>query len=110
MIVRGRGAETIVEKNGAREVFGKNAVEFLREYFRDQKLARRGGLAPLSGGAVGYLGYDAARWFEPVLDVDGAAPREAPHAVLLFFPNIVTFDRAPLQMDIMPIFFTPQPP
>jgi anthranilate synthase component 1 len=106
MIVRGRGAETIVEKSGAREVHQKNAVEFLREYFRDQKLARRGGLAPLSGGAVGYLGYDAARWFEPVLDVDETAAREADDAVLMFFRNIVAFDRVRLQMEITSIVFT----
>src|SRR5256886_15469297 len=106
MIVRGHGAETIVEQSGAREVHKKNAVEFLREYFRDQKLARRGGLAPLSGGAVGYLGYDAARWFEPVLDVDETAARAADDAVLMFFRNIVAFDRVRLQMEITSIVFT----
>ena len=106
MIVRGRGAETIVEKSGAREVHQKNAVEFLREYFRDQKLARRGGLAPLSGGAVGYLGYDAARWFEPVLDVDGTGAGDTDGAVLMFFRNIVAFDRVRLQMEITSIVFT----
>lgn len=106
MIVRGRGAETIVEKSGAREVNKQNAVEFLREYFRDQKLARRGGLAPLLGGAVGYLGYDAARWFEPVLDVDETAARDADDAVLMFFRNIVAFDRVRLQMEITSIVFT----
>ena len=106
MIVRGRGAETIVEKSGAREVHQKNAIEFLREYLRDQKLARRGGLAPLSGGAVGYLGYDAARWFEPVLDVDGTDAGDTDGAVLMFFRNIVAFDRVRLQMEITSIVFT----
>src|SRR2546429_4530434 len=72
MIVRGRGAETIVEKSGAREVHQKNAVEFLREYFRDQRLARRGGLAPLSGGAVGHFGEEAGASVGPGLDVGGA--------------------------------------
>src|SRR5712671_5743297 len=33
MVARGRGAETIVVKNGKREVHQQNAVEFLREYF-----------------------------------------------------------------------------
>src|SRR5438034_6461789 len=106
MVVRGQGAETIVEKNGAHEVIGKNAIEFLREYFCDQKLARRGGLAPLLGGAVGYLGYDAARWFEPVLDVDAHAARDADDAVLMFFRNIVAFDRVSLQMALTSIVFT----
>src|SRR5438132_9271958 len=60
MIARGRGAETIIEKNGEREVRNQSAIVFLREHFRDKKLARRAGLAPLSGGAVGYLAYEAA--------------------------------------------------
>src|ERR671932_85383 len=44
------------------------ATDFLRDYFRERKLARRAGLAPWAGGAVGYLAYEAARWFEPVLE------------------------------------------
>src|SRR3989449_1487253 len=93
MIVRGRGAETIVEKSGARELHQKNAVEFLREYFRDQKLARRGGLAPLSGGAVGYLRYAAGRWVEPGLDADGSAAGDAYDAVRMVFRHVLAVGR-----------------
>src|SRR6266850_1290517 len=32
MIARGQGRQTIVERNGEREVRSQNAVEFLREY------------------------------------------------------------------------------
>src|SRR6266705_7145213 len=85
MIARGRGAETIVEKDGQSEVLKQNAVEFLREYFSDKKLARRAGLAPLSGGAVGYLGYDAACWFESALSANGGQPSDADDAVWMFF-------------------------
>ena len=106
MVARGRGAETIIEKNSEREVREQNAVEFLREYFRGKKLARRAGLAPLSGGAVGYLGYDAARWFEPVLDVNGSRPPETNDAVWMFFRTIVAFDRVRQQMEITSVVFT----
>src|SRR5437667_11524738 len=106
MTISGRGAAKIVVKNGDREVHKKNAVKLLRDYFHDQKLARGGGLAPLSGGAVGYLGYDAARWFEGVLDVDGPMPRQTNDAVMMFFRNIVAFDRVRLQMEITSIVFT----
>src|SRR5256885_6053359 len=107
MVARGRGGETIVEKNGAREVRQQNAVEFLREYFAGKKLARRSGLAPLAGGAVGYLAYDAARWFEPVLDVNSATrPPETNDAVWMFFRNIVAFDRVRQQMEITSVVFT----
>src|SRR6266704_5187483 len=34
MVARGRGAETIIEKNSASEVRSQNAVEFLREYLQ----------------------------------------------------------------------------
>ena len=107
MVARGRSAETIVERDGSQEVRRQNAVEFLREYFAGKKLASRAGLAPLSGGAVGYLAYDAARWFEPVLDLDGSAgPRETNDAVWMFFRNIVAFDRVRQQMEITSVVFT----
>ena len=106
MTARGRGAETIIEKDGQSEVRPQNAVEFLREYFHDQKLARRPGLAPLSGGAVGYLAYDAARWFEPALAANGAQPREAFDAVWMFFRTVLAFDRVRQLMEITSIVFT----
>lgn len=107
MVARGRGAETIVETNGNRRVLQQNAVEFLREYFAGKTLAGRAGLAPLAGGAVGYLAYDAARWFEPVLDLNGdAAPAEANDAVWMFFRSIVAFDRVRQQMEITSVVFT----
>src|SRR6266705_594750 len=89
MIARGRGHQTIVERNGRHETRDQNAVEFLRDYFREKKLARRPGLAPLAGGAVGYLAYDAARWFEPVLNSNAHGALNAEDAIWMFFRNIV---------------------
>ncbi len=107
MVARGRGGETIVEKDGRTEMRRQNAVEFLREYFAGKKLASRGGLAPLAGGAVGYLAYDAARWFEPVLAVNGnAQPPGTNDAVWMFFRTIVAFDRVRQQMEITSVVFT----
>jgi anthranilate synthase component 1 len=109
MVARGRGAKTVLEINGKREERDQNAVEFLRDYFRDQKLARRPGLAPLAGGAVGYLSYDAARWFEPVLiDGNSALPLPNNDAVWMFFRTIVAFDRVRQQMEITAVVFTDQ--
>src|SRR5258707_1796276 len=87
-------------------LFRSHAIAFLREYFAGKKLARRAGLAPLSGGAVGYLAYDAARWFEPVLEVNGARPPEANDAVWMFFRTIVAFDRVRQQMEITSVVLT----
>src|SRR5687767_9450438 len=67
MIVRGQGLQTYVEKNGRTESYPILATEWVRDYFRGRSLARRPGLVPFAGGAVGYLCYDAAQWFEPAL-------------------------------------------
>ena len=106
MIVRGRGSRTIIEHEGQNETRPQTVVQFLRDYFREKKLARRYGLAPLSGGAVGYLAYDAAGWFEPVLDLDRTLTPETDDAVLMFFRSIVAFDRVRQQMEITAIVFT----
>src|SRR5258708_21504334 len=106
MIARGQGRQTVVERDGLRESHNQNAVEFLREYFAGKKLARRSGLAPLAGGAVGYLAYDGASWFEPVLEADGAVPGEPHDAVWMFFRTIVAFDRVRQQMEITSVVST----
>src|SRR5260370_36324528 len=106
MIARGQGRQTIVERDGGRESQNQNDVEFLRECFAGKKLARRSGLAPLAGGAVGYLAYDGASWFEPVLEADGDGPGEPDDAVWMFFRTIVAFDRVRQQMEITSVVST----
>src|SRR5215216_4454510 len=86
MIVRGQGLQTFVEKNGLTESFPIVATEWVRDYFRGRSLARRSGLVPFAGGAVGYLCYDAAQWFEPALRDNRTQPLDAPvDAVWMFY-------------------------
>src|SRR5437868_10582437 len=85
MIVRGKGFQTFVERNGETETFPIFATEWVRDYFRQRKLARRPGLVPFAGGAVGYVGYDAAQWFEPALRDDKTQPLDSPTDALWMF-------------------------
>lgn len=105
MIVRGRGTQTIVERNGKQEILDIRATEFVREHFRERHLARRSGLAPLSGGAVGYLAYDAARWFEPILGRNGIEPSHD-EAVWMFYRTLLAFDRVRQRIEITSIVLT----
>jgi len=77
----------------------------VRAYFSKQKLARRHGLAPFCGGAMGYLGYDAARWFEPVLARDESENRQCDEAAWMFFRNVLAFDRVQQQIEITSVVF-----
>ncbi len=109
MIVRGVGNQTFVERNGETQSFPIVATDWVRDHFRARVLARRPGLVPFAGGAVGYLSYEAAPWFEPVLRkrADGTqALDELPDAVWMFFRNVIAFDRVKQRMEIVSIVFT----
>src|SRR5215207_3979433 len=107
MIVRGKGMQTIVERDGKTESYPIVATQWVRDYFRGRSLARRPGLVPFAGGAVGYLGYDAALWFEPALRDENTQPLDAPtDAVWMFYRNVIAFDRVKQRLEIVSIVFT----
>jgi anthranilate synthase component 1 len=107
MIIRGRGQTTFVEQGGVTEKLrGVHATDLLRDYFRARKLARRAGLAPMAGGAVGYLAYEAARCFEPVLDKSLKASDDCDEAVFMLFRTVLAFDRVRQQIEITSVVFT----
>lgn len=107
MIVRGQGLQTYVEKNGRTESFPIVATQWVRDYFRGRSLARRPGLVPFAGGAVGYLCYDAAQWFEPALRHDITQPLTGPtDALWMFYRTVIAFDRVKQRIEIVSIVFT----
>jgi anthranilate synthase component 1 len=85
------------------QVLAKNAIEYLREYFRSRVLTRDYSGAPFAGGAVGFLSYGAAKWFEPVL---GSLPAEADDAAFLLFRTVLAFDHAKQVVEIRTLAFT----
>jgi len=107
MIVRGKGMQTFVERDGRTETFPTVATEWVRDYFRGRSLARRPGLVPFAGGAVGYVGYDAAKWFEPVLRDEHTEPLDLPtDALWMFYRTLIAFDRVKQRLEIVSIVLT----
>jgi len=108
MIIRGRGNETLIERNGSCETQPESASEYLQRHFRERKLANSTDLAPFAGGAVGYLGYGAANWFEPALNREAErSPRsESNDALLMFYRTLVVFERVQKQIQIVSVVFT----
>lgn len=113
MIVRGVADTTTIEKEGMTETRSECVTEFLRHHFQRNKLASRADLGPLAGGAVGYLGYGAANWFEPALkrksvgDPRGSSQinQGAEAALLMFYRTLVIFDRVQQQIRIISVVF-----
>jgi anthranilate synthase component 1 len=107
IVVRGQGFQTSVERNGKTETFPIVATEWVRDYFRQRSLARRPGLVPFAGGAVGYVGYDAAQWFEPALRDDRTQPLTGPtDALWMFYRTVIAFDRVKQRLEIVSIVLT----
>jgi anthranilate synthase component I len=105
MTVRAENGGIMCDKSGVvEEIKGISLFNYLREHFGKNKLAVREGLPPLCGGAVGFLAYDAVRWFEPILD--GGQTNNQADAVWMFFRTILAFDRLKQQIEIVSIVFT----
>lgn len=71
---------------------GHDPFEILRRYMNSQELDQVAGLPRFSGGLVGYLGYDAIRYFEPKVDIP--ARDDLPEAIFMVAKTVVAFDHA----------------
>lgn len=105
MTVRAQNSGIIVENMDSVQNQPETSLfDFLREYFGKNKLAKRANLPPLCGGAIGFLAYDAVRWFEPILDDGATAERD--DAVWMFFQTVLAFDRLKQRIEIISVVFT----
>ncbi len=91
LILRSRGGKTIVDRAGETSESGKPFIATLRELMASFSSPFVPGLPRFTGGAVGYLGYDAAAWFEPVTlqPPDGGAQDDAG---FMLFDTVLAFD------------------
>jgi anthranilate synthase component 1 len=90
LIVRARGGQVLVEKAGSSAVSGKPFIETIRELMVGYHSPFVPGLPRFTGGAVGYLGYDAAAWFEPVTLQPVAEVLD--EATFMLFDTVLAFD------------------
>ena len=90
LILRSRGGKTIVDRAGQTSESDKSFVEALRELMAGHHSPFVPGLPRFTGGAVGYLGYDAAAWFEPVTLQPAIEVED--EACFMLFDTVLAFD------------------
>jgi anthranilate synthase component 1 len=99
LIARSRGGKTIVDQAGHTSESNRPFVDVVRELMADFRSPVMPGLPRFTGGAVGYLGYDAAAWFEPVtLQATGHVEDEA---CFMLFDTVLVFDHLRHQILIV---------
>ena len=90
LILRSRGGKTLIDRAGQTSESDKAFVPMLRELMAEFHSPMVPGLPRFTGGAVGYLGYDAAAWFEPVtLQATTEVEDEAGY---MLFDTVLAFD------------------
>src|SRR6266540_4592116 len=92
LILRARDGHTTLERGGLTSATDRPFIESLRRLMADFRSPFVPDLPRFTGGAVGYLGYGAAQWFEPVLGDLGAAADGADHAGFMMFDTVLAFD------------------
>ncbi len=90
LILRARDGKTIVDRAGQTSESDKPFIATLRELMASFHSPFVPDLPRFTGGAVGYLGYDAAAWFEPVT-LQGV-PEPGDEGGFMVFDTVLAFD------------------
>jgi anthranilate synthase component 1 len=99
LVLRARAGKTILERSGATTESDEAFIPVLRRLVAEYQSPFVAGLPRFTGGAVGFIGYDASPIFEPVLaDAwaraawNGSAPGSGEDAGFMLFDTVLAFD------------------
>jgi len=93
LILRAHDGRTTVERDGERITSEGPFLDALRATMAAFRSPQVPGLPRFTGGAVGFLGYDAVPWFEPVrLQAPDPGGTEAGDAGFMLFDTVLAFD------------------
>src|SRR5215831_2073822 len=91
LVLRGRAGRTTIEQAGAGTSRPEPFLDVLRELMAEFTSPFVPGLPRFTGGAVGYLDYDAAEFFEPAVRPSRPLP-DRDQAGFMVFDTILAFD------------------
>jgi anthranilate synthase component 1 len=92
LILRARDGRTTIERAGKLTESDRPFIATLRSLMADFRSPFVPDFPRLTGGAVGFLGYGAASWFEPVLGDLGTSSDGADTAGFMLFDTVLAFD------------------
>lgn len=103
VVFRARGGRVMVRRGGEEREFEAERTPFeeLERLMAEYPAERRWELPGCWGGAVGYLGYDAVRWFEPTVGEPPPDDRGLPDMVFVVPEVVVIFDHKGRRMRVV---------
>ena len=105
MVLRCRAGAVWIDENGVSRREELPPLDAMRRHAGRYVPVKVDDLPPFAGGAVGFMGYGAVRWFERLPDAheDEVGIDDA---VLAFFSTLVAFDHVRQEMAIISNVFT----
>jgi anthranilate synthase component I len=92
LILRGKDGRAVTEKAGVITETETPFIDALRDLMNRFQSPSVPGLPRFTGGAVGYLGYDTAAWFEPTVARQDGDENTADQAGFMVFDTVLAFD------------------
>ena len=92
LILRGRHGDTTIERAGTTTTTEKSFITTLRELMNEFRSPFVPGLPRFTGGAVGYLGYETAQWFEPSVGRVEETSSASDESGFMVFDTVLAFD------------------
>lgn len=89
-----RGAEILIEENGRQARFSTDSdpLTELKRLMGRYRAVPLPNLPPFTGGAVGYIGFDVVRFFEPTVSTPPSDTLQLPDSVFMITDNFLVFD------------------
>lgn len=98
LVLRGRDRQTTIDRSGVTSTLDEPFVDVLRRLLAEFRAPFVPGLPRFTGGAVGFVGYDASAIFEPALDAAwrragwDASQGAEDDAGFMLFDTVLAFD------------------
>jgi anthranilate synthase component 1 len=105
VIVRSRAGKVTITTGSTEEESNEPMLAVLRRLSGGHIPVRSTDLPPFVCGAVGYMGYDAVRWFEKIPDAN-PDDLQMDDAVMMFFSRLLVFDHVRHQIHLIANAFT----
>lgn len=106
MIVSGTENEiTFAGKDGAKNS-SLSLMQYLREHFARNNMPSDPNIPSFAGGAIGFLGFDCAEWFEPSIKKAASKASEKGSGLFMFYRSLVAFDHVKQIINIISLVFT----
>ncbi|HWP41707.1 MAG TPA: chorismate-binding protein [Blastocatellia bacterium] len=105
MIVRSRGGQVFIESEGETRTADQPMLAVLRRLTGRHIPVKLPDVPPFVCGAVGYMSYDAVRWFERIPD-NNPDDLQVDDAVMMFFSRLMVFDHVRHQIHLIANVFT----